>query len=160
MERDPTPPIVRLPGIGERMDVTDAVGRPVQVIRRKSGATEIHAGPGVTIELDDATTMAVGAFLAGHPVVDVHTARRLVDSVGGLRFDWVRLEPGDHAVDHSIASLGIRRRTGVSIVAILRRPAPLVDPDPEVRLQAGDELVIVCRPDDRAAFARFVKAGR
>lgn len=160
MEDETTPPIVRLPGIGTRIDVTDAFDRPVQVVRRKDGAVEIHAGPDATVELDATTAETVGAFLAGHYVVDSGAARRLADAVGGLRFDWVRLEPGDHAVDASIAALGIRRRTGVSIVAILRRPAPLVDPDPQVVLQPGDELVIVCRPDDRDAFVRFVKEGR
>lgn len=160
MEHEATPPIVRLPGIGQRIDVSDAFGRPVQVVRRKSGDVELHAGPGVAVELDAATAVTVGAFLAGHFLVDAGAASRLADAVGGLRFDWVRLEPGDHAVDSSIAALGIRRRTGVSVVAILRRPAPLVDPDPQVVLQPGDELVIVCRPDDRDAFVRFVKEGR
>jgi len=159
MEHETPPPIVRLPGIGDRLDVADASGRPVQVVRRKSGAVEIHAPTG-TVDLDTDVAETVGAFLAGHFLVDPGAARRLADAVGGLRFDWVRLAPGDHAVDASIATLGIRRRTGVSIVAILRRPAPLVDPDPEVVLQPGDELVIACRPDDRDAFVRFVKDGR
>jgi len=160
MEHETTPPIVRLPGIGTRIDVTDALGRPVQVVRRKSGEVEIHAEPGHAVELDAATAETVGAFLAGHDLVDVGAAQRLADAVGGLRFDWVRLEAGDHAVGASIAALGIRRRTGVSIAAILRRPAPLVDPDPTVVLQPGDELVILCRPDDREPFVRFVKDGR
>ena len=159
MEPETTPPIVRLPGVGERIDVTDVAGRPVQVIRRKSGDAEIHAAD-ITVELDAASAETVGAFLAGHFLVDSGAARRLADAVGGLRFDWVRVEPGDHAADRTIADLGIRRRTGVSVVAILRRPAPLVDPDPEVAIRAGDELVVVCRPDDRDAFVRFVREGR
>lgn len=160
MEHETSPPIVRLPGVGTRIDVTDAFGRPVQVVRRKSGAVEIHGGTGGTVELDAAAAETVGAFLAGHYLVDAGAAQRLADAVGGLRFDWVRLEAGDHAVGRSIAALGIRRRTGVSIVAILRRPAPLVDPDPTVALQPGDELVVVCRPDDREPFVRFLRDGR
>jgi len=153
-------PVTRLPGVGEQLDTVDRDGRPVRVVRQRSGVVEIHLDDGAVAELDATTAAAVGAFLAGHFAVVGDTARRVAEAGALLHFDWVRLEPGDFAVDATIAELGVRRRTGISIVAILRRPAPLVDPDPDVALRAGDDLVIACRPDDRDAFVRFVREGR
>ena len=49
-----------------------------------------------------------------------------------------------------MAELEIRHRTGVTVVAILRGAVPIVAPDPDTRLEAGDDVVIVCRPADLA----------
>ena len=53
----------------------------------------------------------------------------------------------------------MRRRTGVTIVAILRGLLPIVDPDPTVRLEAGDDLVVVCRGEGPAEFERYLVEG-
>jgi len=66
---------------------------------------------------------------------------------------------GSWVVGLTIEQVAVRRRTGTSIVAILRGSLPVVDPDPSQRLEAGDELVIVCRPGERAAFERFLVEG-
>ncbi len=42
---------------------------------------------------------------------------------------------------------------------ILRGSQPLVDPDPQARLEVGDDLVVACREDDRAALERFLAEG-
>ena len=152
-------PVQRLPGVGDQFDAVDRAGRRVRIVRQRSGAVEMHAADGAVVEFDTTTAAAVGAFLAGHFAVVGDTARHVAEAGALLHFDWVHLEPGDFAVDATIADLGVRRRTGITIVAILRRPAPLVDPDPDVVLRAGDDLVIACRPDDRDAFVRFVREG-
>jgi K+/H+ antiporter YhaU regulatory subunit KhtT len=47
----------------------------------------------------------------------------------------------------------------VTIVAILRGSLPVVDPDPQQRIEAGDELVVACRADGRAALERYLVEG-
>lgn len=150
---------VRLPGVGDRLDLTDEAGAPLHIVRLRSGAVAIHSGSGPPLGLDAHAAAAAGAFISGHPVVDPVLAERISDVLGGLRFDWVRLEPGDHAVGRTIDDLQVRRRTGVTIVAVLRGPVPLVTPDPGLRLEARDELVVACSETDLDAFEAYMTGG-
>lgn len=153
------PPTVRLPGVGERLDVADTDGVPVHVVRRNDGHVEVHTD-GVFIDLEPATAQSIGAFVAGHYAISPALADRLADARVALALDWVRLDGADHAAGRTIGELEIRRRTGVSIVAVLRGSIPIVTPDPSLRLEGGDDLVVTGLDDDREAFAAFLAEGR
>jgi TrkA domain protein len=161
MPSSPTDPrVVRLPGVGTRLDLTDTLGAPVQVVKRQDGRVELHTAAGRTAELDAANAHALGAFVTGHYALDPALAERLGDVLGGLLFDWVHVSSTAHAAGRSIEELAIRRRTGVTIVAVLRGSVSIVAPEPSTRLAAGDDLVIACRDQDRDRFERYVIAGR
>lgn len=53
------------------------------------------------------------------------------------------LDEGSHACGRTIADLALRSRTGVTIVAVTRGGKPLLAPQPELRLEPGDVLVLV-----------------
>lgn len=156
----PDPCAVRLPGIGTRLDLSDAEGRPVHVVSRNDGIVELHHGNDHIIELDAATAHAVGAFVTGHYVLGPAVAGRMSDVLGGLLFDWVTLPADAHAVGKTIEALAIRRKTRVSIIAILRASQPIVSPDPQTVLEAGDDLVVACREQDLEVFTRYVLTGK
>jgi len=155
---DPTsiPVTSRLPGVGEQLDLVDASNIPVRAIRRRSGDVELHSA-GQLIELDAVAASTLGAFISGHFHMSPEIADRLGDVLGGLTIDWLRLEAGDAAVGYTIEELGVRRRTGVTIVAILRGSLPIVAPDPATRLQGRDDLVIAGREADRDRFQAFMR---
>ncbi len=161
MERPPgpDPAATRLPGVGHRLDLLDEDGATVSVIRRKDGTLELHHGAHVTI-LGPIEARALGSLASGHLLVRPELLARTAAVLGGLEFDWITVPPGAHAVGRSIEELAIRRRTGVTIVAILRGSLPVVDPDPQQRLAAGDELVVACRTEDRDALERYLVDGR
>lgn len=148
--------IIRLPGVGERFACVDADGRTVQVVRRRDEHVEVHPPGAEPIELEPSTARAVGAFMEGRFAIDARLVERLDTVVGGLTFEWIRLEPGDAAVDRTIEELQIRRRTGATIVAILRGSQAIVTPDPVLPLHAGDELVVACRDVDLDDFVRYL----
>lgn len=158
-ERPPSVP-VRLPGVGERLDVVDREGRPVHLIRQRGGDAAIHVGSGPPLELDATAATVAGAFLSGHYLMPAELRRRLDGVLGGLVFDWLRIPSGGHAVGRSIEELAVRRRTGVTVVAILRGSVPIVGPDPSTRFEGGDELVIVGAPHDRDALVAYLEEGR
>ena len=54
-----------------------------------------------------------------------------------------RIEDGSPAIDGSIRELDLRNRTGVSIIALVRDGEPHVNPDPDMRLAAGDVVVLL-----------------
>ena len=156
----PDPSIVRLPGVGAQLEVHDVDGSAVRAVRLLDGSVELHPGAGAApVVLGPAAASSLGAFAAGHFVLPPRVRERVDDVLGGLAFDWVTLPAGAHAVGRTIEELAVRRRTGVTVVAILRGLLPLVDPDPTVRLEAGDDLVVACREEDLAAFERYLVEG-
>lgn len=153
------PRVVRLPGVGTRLELRDTSNAPVHIVRRNDGHVELHGKTGTVVELDESNAHTLGAFATGHYVLAPDLRERIGDVLGGLLFDWVHLEPGSKAVGKSIEELAVRRKTGVTIVAILRGPIPIVAPDPGTVLTVGDDLVIACRVSDRDAFVDYMIGG-
>ncbi|HUI26624.1 MAG TPA: NAD-binding protein, partial [Candidatus Kryptonia bacterium] len=54
-----------------------------------------------------------------------------------------RIEPGSIAASKTVRDLGLRRATGVTIIAAVRDGKPLTNPAPEFRMEAGDTLVLL-----------------
>ena len=159
VERRRSTPI-HLPGIGERIELADADAAEVAVVRRHDGRVEIERrADGLRIEFDEPTARTLGAFVTGHYLLPVDVAEQLDEVRGGLVFDWHRLSARAAAVGRSIRELAIRQRTGVSIVAVIRREGAIIDPDPIVVLGAGDVLVTASRASVRDAFVRLVEGG-
>ncbi|MBX3287254.1 MAG: hypothetical protein KF703_18035, partial [Actinobacteria bacterium] len=148
----------RLPGVGHRLDLRDEDGATVSVIRRKDGTLELHHEHGLTI-LGPVEARALGVLASGHLVARPELLERTAAVLGGLELDWITVPAGARAIGRSIEELAVRRRTGVTIVAILRGSVPVVDPDPEQRIEAGDELVVAGRAQDRDALERFLVEG-
>jgi TrkA domain protein len=149
----------RLPGIGTSLELKDEDGRPLTAIRRFDGHVELYAGERAVARLDESTAGALGGFLSGRLVVPTDLAERMSGVIGGLQFDWARIPAGAHAAGRTVGELNVRRRTGVTIVAILRGSAPIVDIGTDTKLLAGDELVFTGRDQDNAAFREFLLRG-
>ena len=79
-------------------------------------------------------------------------SREVEAVIGGLLIDWVTLHEGSPGVGRSIADLEIRRRTRMTVAAIVRDDATLVAPDPSTVLEVGDRLVVIGRPEDLVTF--------
>ena len=143
---------VRLPGVGTRVDFADEYGSPFCVVNRDDGDVEIYLPANrdehPTIRLSEGSAHAVGALLAGRYELTPTLPDRADRVLGGLIFDWVHIPSGGRAADQTIAGLEVRKRTGATIVAILRGHVPIVAPEPHTRLEAGDDVVTVCRPAD------------
>ncbi len=57
--------------------------------------------------------------------------------------DLFRLEPGSPAAGITLRDLDLRNRTGATVIAVVRGETSMPNPTPELRLEAGDVLVIV-----------------
>lgn len=152
-----------LPGIGRRYEVAVGGGRRMVVVIHHSGRRDVYVmergrdDPSWTLELTDDQARRVGAILGGayfKPTV----VEQIEDIVGEFVVDWVTLSPDDAAVGQTLAEMGIRRQTGMSVVAIVRGKTTITAPDPDERFQAGDRLVVVGRHADLPAFHHYVTA--
>lgn len=153
-----------LPGIGRRYDMRDETGRAVSVIVHHSGRRDVYAQGRDPEALDllltftDDQARRFGAILGGAYFTPA-VVSRIEAVIGGLLIDWVTLRPDSPAVGRSIADMEIRRRTRMTVAAILRDDIPLIAPDPTEVLTAGDRLVVIGRREDLATFTREIVGG-
>lgn len=150
-----------LPGIGQRYELRPSEGGPVVVIVHHSGRRDLYVMDDrgeeteAAVALTDSQARSLGAVLGGayfKPAV----VEEVEAVIGGLLIDWVTLRPRSPAVGRSIAALEIRRRTRMTVAAIVRGHQPIVAPEPDEVLQAGDQLVVIGRHEDLAGFRRTV----
>ena len=155
---------VALPGIGRQYTLPAADGARVVIVIHHSGRRDLYVfppgasgdqPPAASISLTDDQARRLGAVLGGAyfkpaVVADVETV------IGNLLIDWVAVRADSPATDHSIAELEIRRRTRMTVVAILRDDTTVLAPEPGETIRAGDRLVVVGRQEDLGGFLRHV----
>ena len=154
----------RLPGVGVRHEFVTQSGRRVGVITRHSGRRELliydDRDPDravSTLHLDESDSLALAELLGGSQVIT--TLGELQQSVEGLAIDWMAIPENWFAAGHTIADTQLRRRTGVSIVAILRGSQTIPSPEPPQGLEAGDTLVLVGTPEGIEAASLVLRNG-
>ncbi|MGH9246744.1 MAG: cation:proton antiporter regulatory subunit [Acidimicrobiales bacterium] len=150
-----------LPGIGQGYALRAAEGGEISVVIHHSGRRDLYVldigadEPRAVVTLTDAQARTLGAILSGAYFTPA-VVEEIEAVVGSLLIDWVTLGPQSPATGRTIAELEIRRRTGMTIAAILREHVPLIAPAATETLLAGDRLVIIGRREDLARFRRHV----
>jgi TrkA domain protein len=153
-----------LPGVGVRYDFTTGEGRRLGVVHHQDGRKEVYVGSAGD------TQAAVPAFSLGddevHTLVEVLGGSRVTENlarlqqfVEGLAIEWLKVGLDSPVAGASIAAAGIRTRSGVSVVAVLRDDQTHPAPGPEFRIGAGDTLVVVGTPEGVTAAAGILRAG-
>jgi TrkA domain protein len=137
-----------LPGVGLRHDFTTRASRQLGVVTHRTGRRDLlvydRDDPDATQEVirltqEEADTLA---DLLGAARLTGRLAE-LQQRVEGLAIAWLPIRPGSPYAGRTIADTQARTRTGVSIVAIVRGDGAIPAPTPDVRLRAGDTLVVV-----------------
>jgi TrkA domain protein len=152
---------IALPGIGHRYDLRFAEDGVVTVVIHHSGRRHLYFmdpqddEPRAIVALTDSQARTLGAILGGayfKPAV----VEEIEAVIGDLLIDWVTLDANSPGAHKTIAELGIRRRTGMTVAAILRDRVPLIAPEPVEALLPGDRLVVIGRQEDLPRFLRHV----
>jgi TrkA domain protein len=60
-----------------------------------------------------------------------------------LIIEWISLEKGSPLINKSIKESEIRKKTGASVVAIIRGDLTITNPSPDEILREGDTIVLV-----------------
>jgi CPA2 family monovalent cation:H+ antiporter-2 len=77
-----------------------------------------------------------------------------------LEIDWVSVPESSGAVGATIGSLGIRRRTGASVVAAVRAGEVRANPGPDYELTTGDMLALLGTPEQRQKARSLIQGSR
>lgn len=139
-----------LPGIGRKFQINARSGDRLVIIVHDDGRREIHHfdndDPEESISmvtLDDAEARRVGGILGGMSYMP--KALESVDVAFDEMFiEWFKVEPGAKSSGMTIGDLGIRKKTGATIIAIVKRDQmKIINPGPEQIIREGATLVIL-----------------
>ena len=155
----------RLPGVGVKYTFRTAQGGRVAVIMHVDGQREIYFyrrsdddEPTAVIELHDDEARQLGAVIGG-----AYERPRIVEelemALGELQIEWIDVPDSSPAIGKTLAECGLRAKTGVTVIAILREPEPVSGAQPEDIIQKGDTLVAVGKAGQFAEFRRLLAAG-
>jgi len=155
----------RLPGVGVKYSFGTAQGGRVAVIMHNDGQREIYYyrrvgddEPTAVIELHDDEARQLGAVIGGayeRPKI----VEELEMALGELQIEWVAVPDSSPAIGKTLAECGLRARTGVTVIAILREPEPVSGAQPEDFIQRGDTLVAVGKAGQFSEFRRLLAEG-
>lgn len=152
----------KLPGLGIRYEFLTARGSRVGVIHHRTGRRELllydQGDPDtvrnvVALDPDDCRTLA--ELLGGSRVAE---QLEHLQQVEGLAIDWLPIASNSPFAGATIGDTEARRRTGVSIVAVLRGDEASPAPGPDHKLEAGDTLLVVGTPRGIEALAVRLRA--
>src|SRR5918992_4328834 len=155
----------RLPGVGVKYGFRTARGGRLSVIQHNDGQREVYfyarAGddePTAVIELHDDEARQLGAIVGGayeRPKI----VEELEMALGELHIEWIPVPDTSPAIGRTLAECGLRAKTGVTVIAILREPEPVSGAQPEDVIQRGDTLVGVGRAGQFSQFRRLLAGG-
>ncbi len=141
-----------LPGIGVRYAFTTGAGDRLGVIAHRSGERELlvydredpdSCRATLGLDGDDARTLV---DLLGGSEVSERLDVALRQSIEGLVLEWVQIEEGAASAGVPLSELGLRSRTGASVVAVVRGAESTLSPKADFALAAGDTAVLVGAP--------------
>ena len=155
----------RLPGVGTKFTFTTDHGSRVAVIQHLDGSRELyvfrHAGdeePTAVLQLEDDESRQLGAVLGGayeRPKI----VEELEMALGELQIEWVPVPETSPCIGKTLGDLEFRKRTGVTVIAILREPEPVSGAQADDVLQQGDTVVTVGKAGQYGAFRRLLATG-
>jgi TrkA domain protein len=155
----------RLPGVGFKYSFRTAQAGRLSVIIHNDGQREIYFyrrseddEPMAVIELHDDEARQLGAILGGayeRPKI----VEELEMALGELQIEWIPVPDTSPAIGHTLAECGLRAKTGVTVIAILREPEPVSGAQPDDFIQQGDTLVAVGKAGQFSEFRRLLAEG-
>jgi len=158
----------RLPGVGVRHDFVTKAGDRLGMITYRTGRRELllfdsddpdACGAVVRLEEEDRRSLAelLGASLGKTQVTE--SLANLRQAVGDLTIDWLPITSAWVCTLCGVEDTGLRQRTEVVIVAVVRGGQIIPVPGPDFRLQAGDTAVVVGTPEAISRAQALLQTG-
>ena len=150
-----------LPGIGKKFTIKTQQGSIISVVLHITGKREIfifeegeeYEDPDCDVILTEEEANQLGSVLMGTYFRPEQEREREL-FLRNLAIEWVKVEPGSPLVGKSIEELGIRKKTGVTVISIVRGDHTITNPLPEEVIREGDTLILV---GTREQMDRFFK---
>lgn len=140
-----------LPGVGKKYVMSLDEGGHVAVIVKPDGERQLYHFLEREDRPCDVVTLEAGeaqqvALLLGKQMVAAPDNEALQVALGKLDLEWVVVDEGSAVVGRSLLESDLRKRTGASVVAILRGDEVLANPDVGTRFAVGDTVMVIGTP--------------
>lgn len=150
-----------LPGIGKKISYTTLSKEKVVLIIHDDGKREFYimdknSEPQACITLFDEEARTLGAYLSG-VMYKPRAVQHLEVALEGVKIDWFKLEKTSPVIGQKLGSLEIRKRTQISIIAVLRRDDAFIpNPSSEFVFEEGDTCVVIGKPENFKDFLAII----
>lgn len=156
-----------LPGIGRKFQVKARSGDKLVIVVHDDGRRELYHFDGA--DPDDAISMVT---------LDDSEARQIASIIGGMAYrpqtletaeielndlviEWYKVGSGAAVVGRTIGEVGIRERTGATIIAVVENDqTKRINPGPEQVIREGVTLVVAGERGQIKALHKLVSGGR
>ncbi|MHC1600422.1 MAG: cation:proton antiporter regulatory subunit [Candidatus Methanospirareceae archaeon] len=154
--------ISELPDIGTKYEIESPKGDKVAVIFLTTGEIELYvleAGaeqPSVT-RLTSEEARRVGSVLTGALLtIEQEDVEVSFSEISDLRIHIHICPVTKYVIGKSIEDLAIRKKTGVTVVAISRKGQSIISPPPETVFEEGDLIVAIGEREQIKACQRVI----
>lgn len=137
-----------LPGVGKKYVIELEEGGELTLIIHNTGRRELYLieeedeEPSCVFSLTEEEARELGLLLAGTTYQTVGTGRMEM-LLKEIVMEWVKVGENSQFIGKTIAELEIRRKTGVSVIAIIRDGTIIPSPDPyKEKILSGDTLIV------------------
>ncbi|NPA12543.1 MAG: cation:proton antiporter regulatory subunit [Aquificae bacterium] len=138
-----------LPGIGKKFTIFTSAGEKLIIIMHITGKREIfvfepddYDEPSCDIVLTEEEANQLGSVLMGAYYRPEQEKEKEV-LIENLAIEWVKIPPTSPLAGKTIKEADIRKRSGVTVIAIIKENETIVNPKPDEVISAGDTVVIV-----------------
>lgn len=150
-----------LPGIGKKISCTTHSKEKVTIIIHHDGKREFYildknGESQANVTLLDEEARRLGGFLAG-VMYKPKVVQDLEVELEGIRIDWFKLDSSSPVIGRAIGELSIRKRTQVSIIAVLRNDTFIPNPSSEFIFEDGDLCVVIGKPERFKDFLAIIR---
>ena len=137
-----------LPGVGKKFEVELDGETRLVIVTHNTGKREVYLREGEAdaerlFELSDRLARQVGTILEGAYFQPIRADT--IDTVlsDDALIEWARVTDDSPLVGRTLADSQLRRRAGVSVIAVQRGEETITNPGAETELRAGDTLVVI-----------------
>ncbi len=150
-----------LPGIGKKISYTTLSKERVVLIIHDDGKREFYimdqeSEPQASVTLFDEEARVLGAYLSG-VMYKPKAVQHLEVALEGVKIDWFKLEKNSPVIGKKIGGLGIRKRTQISIIAVLRNDAFIPNPSSDFVFEEDDTCVVIGKPENFKDFLAIIR---
>lgn len=146
-----------MPGIGTKYELDTEEGDRVSIVYMEDEGVQLYVRSGegdfCSADLTPPEARRIGNVLTGAILeTEEEEICMVFSSFADLKVKMHTYKLGIKTLGKSIANLSIRRRTGVTVVAVSRKGESLLNPSPSYVFDKGDSVLVIGNPEQMKRF--------